>query len=236
MASWRFIGLVFLAFLAVLVSTYARAEAADDEVDYPLDGIARVLADDEDLPCTGQQLVVYRGTTIKMSKPALVHPAFAPKIAELEQIVAEVALPLYGRAPRTLVHLGTHNCRRMRLYPDWVSEHALGNAIDVAGFDFGPLPKQDVAPEALPRSLKRGFSVRLDQHWKAQRSAVGSMHSAFLRALALRLIDRPDLFRVVLGPAWPGHHNHFHLDFAPYRVVEVFKPGEAEFCAPADMD
>jgi hypothetical protein len=232
MVSWRLIGLVFLAFLGVLASSYVQAETAD-QADYPLDGIARVLDDGEDLPCADQQLVVYRGTTIKMSKPARVHPAFAPKIAELEQIVAEVALPIYGRAPRTLVHLGTHNCRRMRLYPDWVSEHALGNAIDVAGFDFGPLPKQDLAPQALPRSLKRGFSVRLDQHWRAQRGA-GATHSAFLRALALRLIRRPDLFRVVLGPAWPGHHNHFHLDFAPYRVVEVFKPGEVEAAQPTD--
>jgi hypothetical protein len=222
--SWRLIGLVFLAFLAVLMSTYAHAEASDVG-SYPLDGVARVLADGEDLPCGDHELVVYRGTTLKLSKPARVYPAFAPKIAELERLVAEVALPIYGRAPRTLVHLGTHNCRRMRLYPDWVSEHALGNAIDVAGFDFGPLPKQVAAPDALPRALKRGFSVRLDQHWKAHRGA-GATHSAFLRALAVRLIDRPDLFRVVLGPAWPGHHNHFHLDFAPYRVVEVFKPGE----------
>lgn len=232
MVSWRLIGLVFLAFLAVLASTYVRADAAS-EPSYPLDNIARVLADGEDLPCANQQLVVYRGTTIEMSKPARVHPAFAPKIAELEQIVAEVAMPIYGRAPRTLVHLGTHSCRRMRLYPDWVSEHALGNAIDVAGFDFGPLPKDAVAPSDLARSLKRGFSVRLEQHWKAQRGA-GAAHSVFLRALALRLIDRPDLFRVVLGPAWPGHHNHFHLDFAPYRVVEVFKPGEPEAAEPAD--
>jgi len=226
MVSWRLIGLVFLAFLSVLFSTYAEADASDVG-SYPLDGIGRVLAKGEALPCAERELVVYRGTTLKMSKSARVYPAFAPKIAELERIVAEVALPIYGRAPRTLVHLGTHNCRRMRLYPDWVSEHALGNAIDVAGFDFGPLPKGGVAPEALPRSLKRGFSVRIDQHWKSHRGAAAT-HSVFLRALAVRLIDRPDLFRVVLGPAWPGHHNHFHLDFAPYRVVEVFKPGEEE--------
>ena len=225
MHGWRLIGLVFLAFLAVLFSSYAEAEVDEDVGEYPLDGIARVLADGEDLPCGQHELVVYRGTQLKLSKPARVHPAFAPKIAELERLVAEVALPIYGRAPRTLVHLGTHQCRRMRLYPDWVSEHALGNAIDVAGFDFGPLPKAGAAPEALPRSLKRGFSVRLDQHWNARRGA-GATHSEFLRALARKLIDRPDLFRVVLGPAWPGHHNHFHLDFAPYRVVEVFKPDE----------
>ena len=168
MVSWRLIGLVFLAFLAVLVSTYAEADEPDElnVGSYPLDAIARVLADGEDLPCGDHELVVYRGTKLKLSKPARVHPAFAPKIAELEQLVAEVALPIYGRAPRTLVHLGTHNCRRMRRYPDWVSEHALGNAIDVAGFDFGPLlcpparmllarrrgPNSTAATKLLPRS------------------------------------------------------------------------------------
>jgi hypothetical protein len=234
MVSWRVIGVVFLAFIAVLFSTYAEADGSDDDVgSYPLDGVARVLADGEDLPCGEHELVVYRGTTLKLSKPARVHPAFAPKIAELERIVAEVAVPIYGRAPRTLVHLGTHNCRRMRLYPDWVSEHALGNAIDVAGFDFGPLAKNAPAPGELPRSLKRGFEVRLEQHWKGGRNAALAAHSTFLRALAQRLIDRPDLFRVVLGPAWPGHHNHFHLDFAPYRVVEVFKAGDSEGTDPA---
>jgi hypothetical protein len=221
MTRWR-LGLSLWAFLGALGGGEARA----DEVEvgsYPLDKIARVLGKGEALHCAGPELVVYRGTTLKLSKPARVQPAFAPKIAELERIVAEVALPIYGRAPRTLVHLGTLNCRRMRLYPDWVSEHALGNAIDVAGFDFGPLPRQAAAPHALPRLLERAFSVRLDQHWNAHKGP-SSMHSAFLRALASRLIDRPDLFRVVLGPAWPGHRNHFHLDFAPYRVVEVFEP------------
>lgn len=232
MVSWRLIGLVFLAFLAVLASTYAKADTAQTG-GYPLDGVARVLADGEHLPCGEHELVVYRGTTLKLSKPARVYPAFAPKIAELEHIVAEVALPIYGRAPRTLVHLGTHNCRPMRRYPDWVSEHALGNAIDVAGFDFGPLPKDAAAPSDLARSLKRGFSVRIDQHWKASRGP-SVTHRLFLRTLALRLIQRQDVFRVVLGPAWPGHHNHFHLDFAPYRVVEVFKPGEPEFTPPPE--
>src|SRR5688500_13785802 len=98
MVSWRVIGLVFLAFLAVLFSTYAEADTAttaDPEQSYPLDGISRVLADGEELPCADRDLVVYRGTTIKMSKPARVHPAFAPKIAELERIVAEVAVSIY---------------------------------------------------------------------------------------------------------------------------------------------
>lgn len=211
--------------VALALVVLIRATATADGVDvgsYPLDGIARVLDDGAALPCGEAELVTYRGTQLKLSKAARVHPAFVPKLVELERIVAEVALRFYGRAPRTLVHLGTHNCRRMRRYPDWVSEHALGNAIDVAGFDFPALRRGESLPESAPPALKRAQSVRLEQHWNAARGA-GATHSAFLRALAQRLIERPDVFRVVLGPAWPGHHNHFHLDFAPYRVVEVFE-------------
>ncbi len=201
------------------------AAADTSSAAYPLDAIPRVLQAGEPLPCASSGLVTYRGTSLKLSKPAQVDPAFAPKLVELEAIVADVAIRIYGRAPRTLTHLGTYNCRRMRQYTDWVSEHSLGNAIDVAGFEFGPLPKGAVLPAELPSSLRRAFGVTVEQHWSATRGA-GATHSQFLRALALRLIDRPDVFSVVLGPAWPGHHNHFHLDRAPYRVVEVFRPEE----------
>ena len=108
----------------------------------------------------------------------------------------------------------------MRRYPTWVSEHALGNAIDIAGFDFGPLPRTAKAPSELARRWRGAFEVRLERHWNA--TGTSAVHAEFLRALARELIARPDLFSVVLGPAWPGHHNHFHLDHAPYRVVEVF--------------
>jgi hypothetical protein len=109
----------------------------------------------------------------------------------------------------------------MRLYPTWVSEHALGNAIDIAGFDFGPAARGAELPSTLPQPLRRAFQVRLLTHWNAQGAA--QTHSRFLRALAGAVIARPDVFHVVLGPAWPGHKNHFHLDHAPYRVVEVFE-------------
>ena len=53
-------------------------------------------------------------------------------------------------------------------------------------------------------------------------SEFDQIHRTFLRTLAQRIIDEPRLFRVALGPAWPGHRNHFHFDCAPYRLVEVF--------------
>lgn len=204
----------------------AGAAAASEGVDgddlgrYPLDSVQRVVLPGAQLPCA-ETLVVRRGESLRYSKPVRVHPAFATRLAGFEQLVAEVATEFYGRAPRRIQHLGAYNCRRIRLYPDFVSEHALGNAIDIAGFDFGPLPRGATAPAELPKALRRGFSVRLERHWDGGRGP-DAVHQHFLRALAQRLIDRTDLFRVVLGPAWPGHKNHFHLDCAPYRMIEVF--------------
>ena len=196
--------------------------AAEDDIgSYPLDAIPRVLEHGQALPCNSAHLVAYKGERIRLGKTGHVDPAFIEKLEGLEAVVEATALEVYGRSPRQLVHLGTQACRRMRRYPDWVSEHALGNAIDLAGFDFGPLPRGQALPAGLPLALRRAFSVRVDTHWHGDRG-VAAVHARFLHMLAQRLIDRPDLFRCVLGPAYPGHHNHLHLDFAPYRVVSVF--------------
>lgn len=219
-------GLCILAISCVLVCAAAGVAHAGDEGDddigsYPLDAIERTLAPGAPLPCAGPRLVTYKGEGLRYSAPARVDPAFRERLRVLDQIVVQTATEVYGRAPLRMQHLGTMNCRRMRLYGDWVSEHALGNAIDVAGFDFAALPRGASLPAGAPKALRQAFSVSVLQHWNATRGA-GAVHREFLRKLAQRLIDRPDVFRVVLGPAWPGHKNHLHLDCAPYRVVAVF--------------
>jgi hypothetical protein len=45
--------------------------------------------------------------------------------------------------------------------------------------------------------------------------------SAFLYALADALIARPDVFRSLVGPDYPGHKNRLHLAHPPYRLVKV---------------
>jgi hypothetical protein len=63
--------------------------------------------------------------------------------------------------------------------------------------------------------------VRLGRHWQAQRGTE-AVHARFLETLARRLVDRGDIFRVLLGPAFPGHQRHFHFDMAPYRLVAIW--------------
>jgi hypothetical protein len=224
----RFHRKVPVAALCALLSWGAgtRISSAAEDAPVPesdaLERVPRVLPEGTPLPCESAtpELVRYSGEHLRYQKPLRVHPQFRAQLPAFEQLVRELAERHYGRAPRRIVHLGAYSCRRMRRYPTWVSEHALGNAIDVAGFDFGPLPRKAQAPAALPRMFRGSFEVRLERHWSATGAA--ALHATFLRELAQALIARPDLFSVVLGPAWPGHHNHFHLDRAPYRVVEVF--------------
>jgi hypothetical protein len=150
-----------------------------------------------------------------------VHREFRPVLREFERLAIRTAEEIYGRAPQRLLEMGAYRCRKESRSRRLLSEHALGNALDLAGFRFGPLAEDEELPPGLPDSLQRGFDARIDQHWDA-RSGAGEVHRDFLRTLARRVIERPDIFSVVLGPAYPGHSNHLHLDRAPYRLVEVF--------------
>jgi hypothetical protein len=107
----------------------------------------------------------------------------------------------------------------MRRHAYWASEHAFGNALDLAGFEFGPLPRGAPAPQGLAKPLHRGFAVRVDRHWDG--SGNDAAKSAFLHALAERLMERPDVFRSLVGPGFAGHDNHFHLAHPPYRLVRI---------------
>lgn len=187
---------------------------------YPLDAIARVLAPGTELPCKSAPpaLMHYRGERLRYAKPVQIYPAFAAHLRTFEELVVELATSHYGRAPLRVVHMGGYNCREMRRYPDWVSEHALGNAIDIAGFDFAPLPRKSARFAQLPAGLRTAFKVRVDDHWRAHGALAA--HADFLHALAQALAARPDIFHVVLGPGYPGHDNHLHLDYAPYRLVD----------------
>jgi hypothetical protein len=188
---------------------------------YPLDDVSRWV-ESAALSCAddSSQLVTYRGDHLRYERPIRVHPAFRDRLTIFETIVDEVAREHFGRPPRRIKHFGAYACRTVRGRPSLLSEHALGNALDVAGFDFGPMPRKSAAFASTPKPLRRAFQIRLDKHW-AERAGVTSPYSAFLRELAARIVARPDVFRVVLGPGWPGHHNHFHLDNAPYRLVGI---------------
>jgi hypothetical protein len=172
------------------------------------------------LECPEVPLIKYKGTRVHFSHAARVHPEFAQRLARFEQVVAEAAIVIYGREPTGIIQRGSYSCRRIRSIPNMISEHGLGNAIDVYGFEFGPIEEGETLPDGLPKKLERGFTISLLKHWTSE-SETGKHHARFLRLLADNMVLRKDIFRVLLGPAYPGHKNHFHFDCANYILVSI---------------
>lgn len=189
-----------VAALVALIALVAVALVA--RPGYPLDSVSRGAATTGRLRCPRVALVTYRGEIIRYHRPLRVYRGFVPRLRRFEALVRDTAIEVYGRPPRKIVHLGAYCCRRIRGYPSLLSEHALGNALDVAGFDFGP---------ARRGAARRAFSVRLAQHWSGR----SRQHRTFLRRLDRRVRAANDLFTVVLGPGARGHSDHFHLDRGP---------------------
>jgi hypothetical protein len=184
---------------------------------YALDDVSRRPSGPSQ--CHPEAMVRYRATSIRTSGGVRVHPAFAARLPELERVVREVAIAHYGRAPRRMLTVGGYACRSIRGRRDRLSEHALGNALDVRGFELGPLPRRAEAPAGLPRSLRRPFTVTLSRDW-TRTDEIGARHAAFLRALVERLVQE-DVFRVIYGPRHRGHGGHFHFDMSPFRWIDV---------------
>lgn len=93
-------------------------------------------------------------------------------------------------------HAGSYNCREMRNYPGWVSEHSYANALDIKSFELDNGVKLSVGEDYL-KDGPRG---------------------EFFQALARSLVEER-VFSVVLTPNFDGlHKRHLHLDLARYRV------------------
>ena len=108
----------------------------------------------------------------------------------LRQGVQPAAMALLGARIVALEHLGTNNCRRISGGRRW-SQHATGNAIDIAGF-----------------VLADGRRISVFQDWSKD-----SPGGAFLR----RSRDTAcGIFSTTLSPDYnAAHRDHLHLDQAP---------------------
>ena len=187
---------------------------------YPLDDVERLLDTGARISCRPGALVSHRGKLLSYQGAVQVDPAFVERLVRFEQVVLEVAADVYGRAPTRLRHFGAYSCRPTRNRGARLSEHALGNAIDVIGFDFARARKTEPLQEGLPRELRGAFQVRVARHWKVTGSNPSSaVHQRFLHELAERLSDRSDVFRGMIGPSRSDHADHFHLDMGPWRYV-----------------
>lgn len=201
----RALALPILLFPLACLAEDEAPRSPDDSDEYPLDELDRAVPGGG-IDCAGiaRTLVEYRGTHVKMRPAARVHPAFVHRLVRFETLVVTLGREVYGRAPARLRN-GTFRCRPIAKNTARVSEHALGNAIDVVAFEFDA---------ARGSEHPRAFSVRIDRHWNA--AGADAVHACFLRTLADRLSKRHDVFRGMIGPADPDHRDHFHLDAGPW--------------------
>ncbi len=204
-------------------SSFAKsATAVAPAAGYPLDNIPRMVSKRGRVRCPKVKLVRYRGSTVRYSSRITVFKGFKQRLKRFERIVKQVATEVYGRAPYRIRHWGGYSCRRMgtRAYRDFISEHALGNAIDVYGFDFSWVSRRKAKRLNIGRRMRRPFRITVKKHWKATRG-MGKVHARFLRVLFKRLAAKRNVFTVLLGPGYPGHSDHFHFDVAPWRLVSI---------------
>jgi hypothetical protein len=168
------------------------------------------------LDCPEVELLDFPGAALIFSPAARVIGPFRERLLQFESVVATAALRIYGRPPAKVIVSGSYGCRSVSGKKRRMSEHGLGNAIDVAGFEFTRMVTWPETPSALPGA----FEVRVDRHWKATGDPAIERHARFLSELTRELLDR-GVFRTLLGPAHPEHADHFHFDMAPEPYVDL---------------
>jgi hypothetical protein len=112
-----------------------------------------------------------------------------------DQIVQPAAVRYFGVRAVSIRHLGSYNCRQVAGSERW-SEHATGNAIDIAAF-----------------TLADGKAISLTGHWHTN-----GPEATFLRTIR---DGSCDLFATVLSPDYnAAHADHFHLDQAKRGAMD----------------
>jgi len=149
------------------------------------------------------------GGAIPLDKPVTIDCSMIPAVeAWLEEVVQPIALARFGQRVVGLDVFGAYSCRSVdNIAGAQLSEHAFGNAIDVAGF-----------------RLADGRDIVIVREWKK----TDSQESAFLHEAHAGACQH---FTTVLGPgADVFHYNHFHLDLAMHGATNT---GPRRYCKPS---
>ena len=139
--------------------------------------------------CRREDRTVIAATALAPDPPAATCAVGAGMVLWLRQSVQPAAERLLGSPVARVEHFGAYSCRRLygRDVGPW-SEHATGNAIDVAAF-----------------VLEDGRRIGVARAWTQ-----GGEEAAFLR---LARDEACDVFGTVLSPDYnAAHADHLHLD------------------------
>jgi len=94
-------------------------------------------------------------------------------------------------------HLGTYNCRVIS-GTDTLSQHGMGDAIDLWGFDF-----------------EDSSLITLEDHWEHDTETPGTEEATWLYDTSYGWYDAKT-WNVILTPNYNlAHDNHFHVDLKP---------------------
>ncbi|MGO4869422.1 MAG: extensin family protein [Roseiarcus sp.] len=146
--------------------------------------------------------------TVSVDKAVTIDCSMIPALeAWLAEVVQPSAEARFGSNVVGLEAFGAYSCRGVDNVPGArLSEHAFGNAIDVAGF-----------------KLADGREISIVRDWKK----ADSQESAFLHEIHAGACQH---FTTVLGPgADVFHYNHFHLDLAMHGTTNT---GPRRYCRP----
>lgn len=204
---------------------------------YALDEVEREVTD-AGVVCPETEMITYSGEILSFSPPLKVHPAFVDRLQRFERVTDAVARQYYARPPLRIVNAGSYVCRTVAHRPYRLSEHALGNAVDIVGFDFGALPQLPANPDTassgaptppkelpvtltqLREQLSKPLRVRVQPHWEALGAGPEAVHRRFLRALTEQL-QEANIFRTMLGPSDPAHRTHLHFGMTPWNHTNL---------------
>lgn len=155
--------------------------------------------------CGIQGAVKVTASLIPWNRSLLLSCPLAAKINEFEATAVQpLAQRWLGQRVKRMLNAGSYDCRGQRGdHPDRLSEHALGRAIDLTGFE-----------------LEDGTSVSIRHDWAGNGAKARFLHH--LAGAACKI------FNMVITPdANALHHDHFHLDIGPYKACSVATRPEA---------
>jgi hypothetical protein len=146
--------------------------------------------------------------TVSVDKALTIDCSMIPALEGwLADVVQPYAQARFGSPVVGLEAFGAYSCRGVDNVPGaQLSEHAFGNAVDLAGF-----------------KLADGREISIVRDWKR----TDSQESAFLHEIHAGACQH---FTTVLGPgADVFHYNHFHLDLAMHGSTNT---GPRRYCKP----
>lgn len=148
--------------------------------------------------CVVANPVEVASTGLVWNRPGVLSCPMAEAVDRFTLAVVEpLARQYFGVPVVRLNQIGAYSCRTIAGHAGHWSEHAVGRAIDIAGFD-----------------LAGGDSVSVERDWYAAGRKRDFLHRIALAACSY--------FNLVLTPeSNRDHFNHLHFDLGPYKLCEA---------------